>query len=347
MVDWAKAAPVDHERLLRALKRAPSSLDELARSVEASPGSVLDAILAEQKAGRNVVRFGDRYTIGKVTAQIARDVALHEWKSDARGRYRFGVISDTHYGSKYCREEVADELYDWFASEGIRRVYHAGNWIDGEHPGHGKFDLVDEAHGLQNQLDYMVAKYPLRKGITTYYVAGDDHEGWYNQREGVDSGRMLETTARDAGRTDLRYIGYMETYVTLRHANSGNESRLLVCHPGGGSGYAISYAPQKAIESWQPGEKPGCVLFGHWHKIEYLNVRGVHSIQAGCTKDQDPFARKKRLQYHIGGWIVELIQDAGGALTGCTPQVRQWFDRGYHNGQWSHSGKVRTAGKRA
>lgn len=340
LVAWAKAAPVDPDKLLRHLKRAPLSLDELAHAVGASPGSALDAILAQQKAGRNIVRFGDRYTIGKDTAQVAPSDALHLWKSDAQGRYRFGVISDTHYGSKYCREEVVDELYDWYAREGIRRVYHAGNWIDGEHPGHGKFDLVDEAHGLQNQLDYMVKKYPLRKGITTFMVAGDDHEGWYNQREGVDSGRMLETTARDAGRTDLRYIGYMEAFVTLQHAKSGNTSKLLVCHPGGGSGYATSYAPQKLVESWQPGEKPGCVVLGHWHKMSYEAIRGVHAIQAGCTKAQDPFARKKRLQYHIGGWIVELAQDAGGALTGCKLEMRQWFDRGYHNGQWSLSGAV-------
>lgn len=340
LVAWAKAAPVDAERILAYLHSGPRTLEEVAARVGSTPGQVLDAIAAQVKAGKNVVRFGDRYTISKDPVQVEHSDALHLWRSDAQGRYRFGVISDTHYGSKYCREEVADELYDWFAGAGLRRVYHAGNWIDGEHPGHGKFDLVDQAHGLQNQLDYMVARYPLRKGITTYYVAGDDHEGWYNQREGVDTGRMLETTAREAGRTDLRYIGYMESFITLQHAKSGRTSKLLVCHPGGGSGYATSYAPQKAVESWQPGEKPGCVIFGHWHKLEYAIIRGVHSIQAGTTKDQDPFARKKRLQYHVGGWIVELQQDKGGALTGCKLELRQWFDRDYHNGQWSLSGPV-------
>lgn len=339
MVEWAKSAPADPDEILRRIKRGPLSLDALARAVECSPGSALDAILAQQKAGRNIVCLGGLYSLSATPAPTEFDPDLHLWRSDAHGSYRFGVISDTHYGSKYCREEVPDQLYDWFAREGLRRVYHAGNWIDGE-ARFNKFDLIPEAHGMQAQLDYMVAKYPRRAGIATYYVAGDDHEGWYNQREGVDIGRMLETTARDAGRTDLRYIGYMESFVTLEHRKTGETSKLLICHPGGGSAYATSYAPQKAVESWQPGEKPGCVVFGHWHKIDFSCIRGVYAIQAGCTKSQDPFARKKRLQYHIGGWIVELQQDPGGALTGCKLELRQWFDRDYHNGQWSHSGAI-------
>lgn len=340
IAEWAKKAPLDTARMMTYLRTGSRTLAEVASHLDTTQGRVLDAINGAIALGRNVVRLGDRYTIGQDPAQVEHDPSIHLWKSDARGRYRFGLISDTHYGSKYAREDVADELYDWFAREGVSRVYHAGNWIEGE-ARFNRFDLIDAAHGMQNQLDYMVARYPLRSGITTYYVAGDDHEGWYAQREGVDIGRMLESTANAAGRRDLRYIGYMESFVTLEHRRTGETSKLLVAHPGGGSAYALSYAPQKVAESWQSGEKPGCVLFGHWHKLEYAIIRGVHSIQAGCTKAADPFARKKRLQYHVGGWIVELGQDPAGALTGCKLELRQWFDRDYHNGQWSHSGDVR------
>jgi len=200
--------------------------------------------------------------------------------------------------------------------------------------------LINEAHGMQNQLDYFVDKYPLRKGITTYFVAGDDHEGWYAQREGADIGRMAERTARDAGRSDLRYIGYMEAFITLEHHKTGETSKLLVCHPGGGSAYATSYAIQKIVESWQPGEKPGVAVFGHYHKAEYLNVRGVHAIQAACTKDQDTFARKKKLQYHVGGWLVDLWQDDTGAISKCTPCYWAFYDRGYNNYQYNLAGPV-------
>jgi hypothetical protein len=102
----------------------------------------------------------------------------------------------------------------------------------------------------------------------------------------------------------------------------------------------VSYAPQKIAESWQPGEKPGVAIFGHYHKMEYLVTRGVHVIQAGCTKEVDSWARKKRLSYHIGGWIVELWQDPQGAISRCRTEAHTWYDRGYYNFQWNPAGKV-------
>lgn len=231
-------------------------------------------------------------------------------------------------------------MYDWFANEGVKTVYHCGNWIDGE-ASFNKYDLLPEAKGMQAQLDYFVERYPSRKGVITFLVAGDDHEGWYCQREGVNIGRMMERTSQDAGRKDLRYLGYMEAYVTLHNPATRAKSPLLVCHPGGGSAYATSYAVQKIVEAMQGGEKPAIALFGHYHKLEYVVIRNVHVIQAGCTEDLTPFARKRKLSFHLGGWIVEAWQDQRGAITECRTWLHQYFDRGYYNHQWSLSGPVR------
>lgn len=338
--EWARdGEPPPPLEIKRLLRRGRYSLEALARRFHCSRGLALDAIDLLRKSGVNVQQFADDYSIPSEPAPV-QEGPLHRLVSDAKGHYRFGIISDTHYGSKYAREDVAEALYDWYAAEGVKRVYHAGNWIDGE-ARFNKYDLIERAHGLQAQLDYFVERYPVRRGVTTYYVAGDDHEGWYAQREGVDIGRMLEDTAKAAGRTDLRYLGYMEAFITLEHKTSGRTSKMLVMHPGGGSAYATSYAIQKIIEALQPGEKPGVLVAGHYHKLEYLNVRGVHCIQAGCTKDLDPFGRKKKLQYHVGGWIVDLWQDAQGGISGCRPWLRQFFDRSYYNDQFSLSGPLR------
>ncbi len=334
------AAPkVDAVALRKLLRRHAWTLEELGQKLDVSQGAALDAIHGLRTQGINVQQFGLQWEIVGTPAQLPTS-ERHHLLSDAKGQYRFGVISDTHLGSKYAREDVMDALYDWFRAEGITLVYHCGNWIDGEFR-YNKYDLIDRAHGMQAQIDYMVERYPRVKGLETHYVAGDDHEGWYCQREGVDIGGMLELNAKEAGRKDLKNLGYMEAFVTLEHKKTGNTSKLLVCHPGGGSAYATSYAIQKIAESWQPGEKPGVALFGHYHKIEYLVVRGTHAIQAGCTKGTDTFARKNKLSYHVGGWIVDLWQDEQGGISGCRPWLKQWFDRDYYNYQWSPHGPIR------
>lgn len=324
---------VDQKRLRRLLARGPSDLAALAAALKVSRGRVVDAVDALRSSGANVYEAGGRFELLREPAAPPPDDGRYLRVSDAEGWHRFGVISDTHLGSKYARLDVCDALYDWFAAEGVREVYHAGNWIDGEFR-FNRMDLLPEAHGLQAQLDYFVRHYPQREGIKTRYVAGDDHEGWYAQRELIDIGAMLQQTAEAAGRMDLEYLGYKEAFVTLEHAQTGEHARLLVDHPGGGSAYALSYAPQKRIEALQGGEKPAIWLFGHWHKLGYFNTRNVHAVLTGCTKDLDPFGRKKGLEYHVGGWIVEARQDPQGGIGSLTPHLRQFFDRGYYNMQF-------------
>ena len=321
-VEWARTAGLAGRGadLRRFLIRNTTTVEQIADNLGIAKRQVLELIKLETASGAAIHKSGKHYTIelGQVPP-----VEMHHGHSWVGDNYRFGVISDTHHGSKYCREDVVNDLYNWFAKEGIERVYHAGNYIDGE-ARFNRFDLIPDAHGMQNQLDYFVKVYPKKKGITTYIVSGDDHEGWYVQREGVNIGAMMQETAERHGRKDLIDLGYMECYITLRHKDTGKSARMLVCHPGGGSSYATSYAPQKIIESYQPGEKPAVAIFGHYHKIECLNIRGVWAIQAGCTKDTDPFARKKRLSYHVGGAIVELRQDAKGGIQDCIPWFRQY-----------------------
>lgn len=293
-----------------------------------------------QEFHRNGANLIERYGLWSIDRHMAPQ-SDSAWKivGKAGMPYRFGLIADTHLGSKYCRLDVLEQLYDWFADEGISVVFHCGNWIEGEAP-FNRHELVPGAVGMQSQLDYFVEHYPQRRGIETRYVAGDDHEGWYCQREGVEIGRMLQDTAHRAGRTDLTYLGYKEAFVTLEHPKTGHHARMLIDHPGGGSAYAISYAAQKRIEAAQSGEKPSIWCFGHWHKSGYFVVRGVHCVLVPCTKDLDTFGRKKGLEYVVGGAIIEAEQDSGGAITGLVPKFRLFFDRGYHNQQFSHAGPV-------
>lgn len=319
----AESPSIESARLRSAL---PMTISQIAERFKTSKTRAMEALEA---LGVMVIERGGVWQALNRPPQMEQDRSRHFVKSDAKGGYRFGIISDTHYGSNYCREDVCVALYDWFAAEGITRVYHAGNWIEGV-ASFNRHELV--AFGMDAQLNYFVENYPQRKGITTYYVAGDDHEGWWTQREGVEIGRALENAAREAGRKDLVYLGYKEAFITLEHAKSKKHARMLIDHPGGGSAYADSYAAQKRVEAAQPGEKPAVWVFGHWHKIGYFRPRGVHVVLAGCTKDLDTFGRKKGLRYDVGGMIVEMRQDEGGAIVDFTPRIKTFFDRSYHLG---------------
>lgn len=249
------------------------------------------------------------------------------------GRLRMGIVSDTHLGSKYERLDVLDSLYDWFAQEGIVYVYHGGNAIDGC----TQYNIRDRhKHGLDEQINYFLEKYPQRLGIVTHFIDADDHESSFAKEVGISVGRYLERQARAVGRNDLVYLGFLEHDIEVKAANGSGSFVMRVAHPGGGSAYATSYAPQKIVESLSGGEKPSLLFLAHYHKLEYLITRGVHVIQMGCTVDQSPWARKKRLAYHLGGWIIEAVQcQKTGALLGCKLEVRTFFDRGFYQ-KWEN-----------
>ena len=203
--------------------------------------------------------------------------------------------------------------------------------IDGE-ARFNKFDI--HKYGLQNQVEYFVKTWPQRKGMTTHFITGDDHEGWYTQREGVNVGQFIQLAAENAGRHDLKYLGHMEHDIRLKTAKGQATMRLI--HAGGGSSYATSYTAQKIVESYQGGEKPNILLIGHYHKAEYGFPREVHCIQVGCTLDQTPFMRKKKIQAHVGGWTVSFSQDELGNIHGFTPQWHPFYDKGYYDKAWKY-----------
>jgi hypothetical protein len=281
--------------------------------------------------------------------QVASELGA-KWvlKSTKDNKFIFGAMGDLHAASKYTRWEVREDLMKRAVNAGASCIFDTGNWIDGE-KSFNKYDL--EAVGLDAQVQLLAQRYP-KVEIPTYAVTGDDHEGWYIRSEGIDVGRYCESIMRDNGHKWLN-LGYMEADIVLQNANSGIISVLRVVHPGGGSSYATSYRPQKIIESLEGGEKPAIILFGHYHKLDCNNIRNVWSVQTGCGQDQTPFMRKKNLEAHVGGAIIEIEQDPRtGAIIGFKPDLRRYFNRSYYvasglgNDRWSGHGKPKMIPRR-
>ena len=320
------------------LRRSPHSIDELARKLKTTPEAVKVWIDTQWASGLNLHQANGQYSIERTPAPVDFGRIVYEVESDEDNTFTLGALGDSHLCSKCQRLDVLNDLYDAYEREGITRVFHTGNWIDGE-ARFNRFDIL--VHGADAQLRYLAEHYPQRAGIHTYAIAGDDHEGWYCQREGIDIGRIAEMRMRDAGRTDWHNLGYMEAYVRLVNRDTRQSSMLHVVHPGGGSAYALSYTVQKFVESYAGGEKPAVLLMGHYHKMEKVLVRGVFCVQTGCQQDQTPFMRKKKLEAHVGGHVIRLKQDPRTGAILEMDGIKRYFNIGYYNDRWSHSGPVK------
>jgi predicted phosphodiesterase len=306
-------------------RRGSPTLVELADYLDCSPAKANSAVIALHSAGYNVNVKESKVSLHRELESGGR--LTIDSKSLYEGTwYRFGVVSDTHLYSKYARLDVLNCAYDTFEREKINTVLLPGNILEGECR-FNKYDLMGPA-GFEPAIEYLCANFPQRKGIVTKFITGDDHEGWWTNREGVDVGRRLEQTARERGRADLQYIGHVEADIHLK-APKGH-AWLKIMHPGGGTGYATSYSPQRLAEAFQGGEKPHILLIGHYHKFNVDYAREIHIVQCGTAKDQDPFMRKHKIQAHVGFLIIEFHQAVTGEINRFRVEWFPFYDKGFY-----------------
>lgn len=333
-VDRSKVQPSDPmaAQVLGVINRTKThqTVEDLANKLITSPAIIRRALGDLKRGGHNVI---DTEGMVELSREIPKADPFRIDTRKLKGKVlRFGITADNHLCSKYERLDVLESLFDAWHEQGITTVYQLGNMIDGD-ARFNKFDVI--CQGLDAQSRYFAHHWPKRKGMTTYFITGDDHEGWYVQREGVEVGRYLQSVCRDAGRKDLVYLGHMEHDIVFTGKRQRSIMRLI--HAGGGSSYATSYAPQKIVESYQGGEKPHILLVGHYHKAEYGYPREVHVIQGGCTCDQTPFMRKQKLQAHVGGWTVEVTINEDGLITRFRQEWMPFFDKGFYKDAWQYA----------
>jgi len=316
----------DDNSLITLLKNGTYTVEELSNKVGILPKDVRKKI-EELKLEKYIVVHKDhKYELAdQVAVGSEKKLNIKNWQGD---KLKFGFVSDTHLGSKFERLDVLNALYDIYADEGIDTVYHGGNIIDGECY-FNKYEI--HTQGMTPQVEYCINNYPQKKGVKTLFITGDDHEGWYIQRERINIGEYIQMKAETSGRYDLHYIGHVEADVDL--GEDEGKSWMRIMHGGGGTSYALSYTPQKIVESYQGGEKPRILMLGHYHKIDYCFPREVHVIQMGCVEDQTIFMRKKKIQAHIGGGILGLRRAPDGTINRVNVEFITFFDKGFYLGK--------------
>jgi len=268
------------------------------------------------KRGKSFDQFLDAHedksrlvSLKKQLAAVAATRAERRVEIGAKApAYRFGVLSCTHFGSLYEEIGITNALYDWFAQEDITDVYHCGDITEGCHMRKGHENSLHK-HGFDQQLQWVVEKYPYRKGIKTHLITGN-HDASHMKNGGADIGLAI---ARQ--REDIDYFGADTARITVERTGE-RAINIDVIHPDGGVSYALSYKIQKIIESLEAGSKPDVLLIGHYHKSMFLPAyRGVAAVMAGCTQRQTDFMARNGLAAHVGGHIVEARIMDGSVIT--------------------------------
>lgn len=246
-----------------------SKIKELKRSLEVERAKV-EALAEIQNASTVKVKGGDEFA--------------------------FGLIGCTHFGSLCCNQSAMEAFYEYAASRGIGTIYHGGDVLDGHRVYRGQeFELRDV--GLEAQIERF--KRFNNHGLKTKFITGN-HDQSFKSLAGVPVGKIIAEA-----NPDWEFLGEEQARVTF--ATSSGSYELMLIHPGGGSSYALSYRPQKIVESLEGGTKPNMLAIAHYHKAEFMpSYRNVATIQTGTFQNQTPFMARQGLAAHVGGWIIQV-----------------------------------------
>lgn len=289
-----------------ALKRKRKfKVETLADELDTSPKRVRAALEALRNAGFRI----PEEAAGEVELHRVRpsqSTAIHRLPLELLDgdRVRFGVVSDTHLGSKECALAELHLAYDHFDREGISTVLHAGDLIAGLGVFKGQHNEITH-HTFEDQRDHAIADYPKRTGVTTRIIGGNhDLEG--------DIGKIGADPVRGVAnqRDDFDYLGAYSAFLEL-----ANGAHVHVLHGKGGGAYALSYKIQKLVEAYPAGRKPAALILGHFHVQAALQVRGVQAMYPGCFEwGSKQFNDRLGLQPAVGFHIVDATLADDGSI---------------------------------
>lgn len=289
----------------------PHTLEELADKCQLSQRIILAQIDDYRDAGYSINAIDSKYQLCRIIIPEENCHAV-DWNGDSI--IRFGVVSDTHMGSKWQQLTHLNTMYDIFEREKINTVFHPGDLTEGVNMRREQqFEVF--VHGVDDQARYVVDKYPKRKGITTKFVTGN-HDNSGVKSAGVDIGRIIASK-----REDMEYLGMNNAKVLITPNCS-----VELNHGLDGASYALSYSPQKYLDSLSGGTKANILLSGHRHKALYMFYRNVHEFEAGTLCAQTPWMRGKRIAAHVGGWIIEVHVDKQGTITRCKGEFIPFYE---------------------
>lgn len=307
MTDWYQLAVELHATGLKVTEVHEKLVNEYGFSVK------YDTV---QKYLRRVKKKAEKISRSAPEKRVViqnQEPEAYDAKWDGAEVIKFAVVSDIHIGSKYTQLTHLHNFYDRLAMEGIKTVYNAGDLTEGlkMRPGH-EYEVYTVS--ADEMVEDVIATYPARDGITTYFITGN-HDASIYKHIGYDIGKAIARR-----RSDMIYLGRDCAKVNLT-PNCVLELR----HPWDGVSYATSYKLQKMIESMESDSKPNIIAVGHYHKQLYMFYRNVHGLLTGCFQGQTPFFRGKGISSQLGGWIITIRVIEDGTIIGFEPEFVPYY----------------------
>jgi len=291
--------------ILGALHQRRYSIGELTRLVDRSDITVQAAIAHLAERGYAVEYHNDTHQVNLNREGAARLDPLD--MSALRGDViRFGLLSDTHYGSRYQCASLVDAAYSQFERDHVSFVLHCGDLTDGikMYRGHEQELWL---HSADEQRDYVAERYPYIEGVKTYIISGN-HDLAFRKIAGYT---IVQEVSRM--RDDIVYRGDIRADYILP-----NGCKLIMIHPRGSGAYAKSYHAQKAAAAAvdealaAEAEIPAFIAIGHYHFWGMFAAGRTDVTMIPCLQQQTPYMVERYLSPDIGFVMVEIQFDVDG-----------------------------------
>jgi len=265
----------------------------------------------------------------KLEYEYLKQVSVKSWKKFSEDNHvklevdsyygkplKFGIVSDTHLGSKHQQITLLNTAYEIFSTENVDFVVHVGDLSEGSGAHYGGQIQELFLYTFDDQVRYIVSVYPkLKNGRKTYLITGDHDLDWYKQG-GRDIGEAISEQ-----RPDIIYCGQAGAYLKLEGKNL-----IYLHHPDGGAAYAKSYKAQKVIENFAPENKPQIYISGHYHSVAgYMKIRNVQWISPGAMQAQTQYLLRKSVEVVLSFVVVELTLDKNGSIRTFLPKFHYLY----------------------
>ncbi len=300
------------------------------------------------------------------TEQIKTFAHGYRLTVDPAYTFRVMMVSDTHLGSKHDNIEGLEEMFDRATNIGAKLVLHSGDLTDGAFAHRDMFiHLRDDCQTFEGQYDRVVQQWPKRKGIQTYFIAGN-HDHFFQTNVGVDICKHIALARKDMiylKSESIDEIFGREAYDSVKLKNVLDSKKMgsgrvgavrigpyhlpadqrntiaMLLHPGDGSARTLSYKPQKIVENLEllmhsfenitnPGGKrikPHLLQIGHYHKADMNLLRNVYVFQSGTMKLADEFHEVRNLDNMMGYWILEVTAKKEGDIVRLAERFQQAY----------------------
>lgn len=294
------------QAVLDIVMKEPASVSEISRRIDRSSETVIKTIDALRAKHHEVVLDETRHEVS-IPREPSKVFVPTDFKY-LRKFYRIGIASDTHLCSKYQQLTLLHDAYTIFDDRQVDFILHAGDLVDG-------IDMYREhmqeifKHNAPDQKQYVIDNYPRSKGRTKTYIIGGQHDRSFYKQNGYD---IVEHICEK--RKDLVYKGFFQARFTIKGLP------IELQHPGGGLAYALSYNPQKMVESISGyvlsimraspefyKVLPALLLIGHYHVPMHLpRYMGIDVSTLPCFQAQTPYLQQKKKMPVIGCAVAEI-----------------------------------------